>query len=114
MGVSWQEDKLFLVSSFDHHADEPFQAFLNLFDFIEKPQPHVCRDLIIARSSRMEFSSKRTDELAQSTFVRCMNILIIGLNRKLNICVKNQLSGSIVQGQLTMPSSHSCPTAVNP
>lgn len=83
MRVSREEDILLLVRTLHHHANKSLQASLDLLYLFQKPQTHVCRDLIIARPSGVQLATQRADELAQSTFVRSVDVFVVCLDLEL-------------------------------
>ena len=83
MCVSRQKDVLLLISAFNHDTDQVLQTGLHLLNLAQEPKTHIRRDLIVPGSSCMQLPAELAYKLAQSPFVRSVNILIVGLNREL-------------------------------
>ena len=86
VGVARENNVFFLVRTLDHYSDQVLQARFNFLDLTKQPKAHVCRDLVISRPPGVQLAPKRTNKLAQSPFIRSMNVFIIQLDDKLGIC----------------------------
>ena len=87
MGVSWKEDIFLLVCAFTHDTDETLEPRRNVINSAKEPETSVSSDLVVARTTGVEFTTKGTDELTQTTFVGSVDILIVRHNLKLELTV---------------------------
>jgi hypothetical protein len=71
------------VSALNHDADERAQACLNLLDFVHEPEPHVGRDLVVARAARVQLAAEWADDLAQAPLVRGVDVFVVRLRFEL-------------------------------
>lgn len=83
MGVSRHDNILLLLRALNHYADKTAQGILSVLDFSQEPETRIGGDLVIAGTASVQFSTKRTDELAQSALVGGVDIFIVFLDDKL-------------------------------
>ena len=83
MGIPRQQDVPFLVCALDHDTNEPLETALHVRYLVQQPEPHVRRHLIVPRSSRMQLTPKRPNQLAQPSFVGGVNVFVVGCRYEL-------------------------------
>lgn len=77
MSIAWQKEMLLLVCSLDHYADKTLETFFYTLYFLQQPQTHIRRDLIITRPTRVQFAAEGTNQFTKPTFVCRVNVFII-------------------------------------
>ena len=77
MGISWQQDVFFLVCPLHYDMNKPFEIVSDIFSFLEEPESHIRGDLVVARTTCVQFPTNRSNEFAQSSFIGGVNILVV-------------------------------------
>lgn len=88
MRIPRHKDVLLLIRPLNHDPNKPLQTLYNLLHLSQEPQPHVRRDLVVARAASVQLPAQRPDELAQAAFVRGVDVFVVWFYLKL---ITNQM-----------------------